>query len=217
VPSLRMEPGTRSVDVRVPVGLGTPPGAYSVTLTAATGDPAVVRTAKGAIVVVGPPDGDGDGIADPADRCPSVARGRFDADADGCVGPYARIAATPSGTWSVDEKGVRIGTMRLKRLPAGARVRLRGRVRQTLTATRARLDLKRLRGKLLARRKGFTATVTAPGFIGQRLELRVKRYGNSTREFKRIARDPFRRTRRCIPVGAARPAKTCDATPATGP
>ena len=192
-----------------------------MTLAASTGTPPVARSATGTLTVVGPPgsatDADGDGMVDLADRCPSTPRGRFDADADGCVGPYARIAASTSGTWSVGRKGVRIGTMRLKGLPRGARVRLRGRVRQTLTARRTTLDLARLTNRLLPRGKGFTATVTRPGFVGQELALRVKPYGNTTREFKRVARNPFKRTRRCIPVGAAAPARTCDTTPPAGP
>jgi len=215
--SVQLAPGTTSIDVSVPVALGTPPGTYSVQLSASTGLPAVTRSGKATITVAGPPDGDADGIADPSDRCPGVARGRFDADADGCVGPYARIAATTSGTWAVGAKGVRIGRMRLKGVPAGARVALRGRVRQTLTAGAARVDFKRLRGKLIKRGKGFTATVTGPGLVGQRLTLRVKRFGTGDRELERIARRPFKTTRRCIPVGAPVPAATCTATPPTGP
>jgi hypothetical protein len=217
-PTVRLAPGaTTTVEVSVPVPLGTQPGTYQVKLSAAVGSPSVARSRTATIEVVGPPDGDRDTIADPFDRCPTVARGSFDADADGCVGPYARIAASTSGTWSVDAKGVRIGTMRLKGVPAGARVALRGAARQTLTARASVVDFKRLRGKLLKRGKGFNATVTRTGFVGQRLTLEVKRFGKSKRELKRIARRPFKTTRRCIPVGASAPAARCPVTPPTGP
>ena len=48
-----MTPGSRStVNVRVPVPAATPLGAYTVTLSAATGSPAVTRSNKATIQVV---------------------------------------------------------------------------------------------------------------------------------------------------------------------
>jgi hypothetical protein len=222
----RMEPGTGAVAVSVPVPPATPPGTYTVTLKAAVGSPPVERSTTAALVVAPAPlpappgDRDGDGLADPSDRCPDTPRGAFDADSDGCVGPYRRIAATPSGGWDVDDRGLTIGTMRLKRLPRGARVELRCgscRVRQTLTAKRSQVNLKRLRGKTLRRGKSFTVKVTRTGFIGQELKVTLRRFGNTRAEFRRIAARPFKITRRCIPVGAGRTAARCTATPPTGP
>ena len=59
--------------------------------------------------------------------------------------------------------------------------------------------------------------MTAPGRIGEELTLRVRPYRNTTADFERIARNPFRRTRRCIPAGASKPRRTCDPTPPSGP
>ncbi len=224
-PSLRLAPGDRTIDVAVAVPAGTPPGTYGVTLSASAGTPAVTRSARGTLVVTAATagsgaaaaDADGDGLEGAADRCPAAPRGRFDRDADGCPGPYRRLRLATSATWGVGARGVELGTLRLKGLREGARVRLRGAVRQTLTASGRTLEVRRLRDVLLRRGEGFSARVTAPGFIGQELTLRVRRYGRTLAEFKRIALKPFRRTRRCIPAGAAAPARTCDATPPAGP
>jgi hypothetical protein len=45
----------------------------------------------------------------------------------------------------------------------------------------------------------------------------VKKFGHTNREFNRIAKKPFKKTQRCIPVGSTTPAKSCSATPPTGP
>jgi hypothetical protein len=224
--SLPMQPGTSTVEVSVPVPPGTPPGAYVVTLRAAAGSPQVERTSTAVLTVAPPPlpappgDRDGDAVVDPSDRCPDTPRGAFDADNDGCVGPYRRISATPSGGWDVSDSGLTIGTMRIKGLPRGARVELRCsvcRVRQTLTAKRSEINLKRLRAKKLRRGTGFTVKVTRAGFIGQQLKLTLRNFGHTRREFQRIARRPFETRKRCIPVGGTRTAKRCTATPPTGP
>ena len=167
-----------------------------------------------------PGDRDRDGVLDPSDRCADTPRGAFDANGDGCVGPYRRISATPSGGWDVGDRGLTIGSMRLKGLPRGTRVELRCggcRVRQTLTATRSTVDLKRLRGKTLRRGTGFTVKLTRTGFIGQEITLTLRRFGHTRSDFQRIARRPFESRRRCIPVGDTRAAARCTATPPTGP
>ena len=224
--TLRIAPGTSSVAVSVPVPPATPPGSYAVTLRAAVGSPPVERSSTATLVVAPPPlpapprDRDADGVADPSDRCPDTRRGAFDADGDGCVGPYRRIAATVSGSWDVGDRGLTIGSMRLKGLPLRARVELRCggcRVRQTLTATRSTVDLKRLRGKTLRRGTGFTVKVTQTGFVGQEIKLTLRRYGNTRSDFRRIARRPFETRRRCIPVGGTGTAASCTATPPSGP
>jgi hypothetical protein len=220
-PTLSAAPGsTSNADVAVPVPLGTPPGSYNVTLSAGTGSPAVTRTSTATLVVTPPPDADADGLADPFDKCPSVARGGFDRDGDGCVGPYRRIRVSTGSSFEVTSRGLLVGSLRLKGLPAGARVRLSSpalRARQTLTARRSTLNVRGLRGKLLKRGEGLTATVTRLGFVGERFAVKVKRYGNTRAEFRRIARRPFTATRRCIPVGETAPARRCSTTPPTGP
>ena len=166
------------------------------------------------------PDTDRDGVPDPSDRCPNVRRGAFDVDHDGCVGPYRRIAAKLIGSWSVDDRGVTVGSMRLSSLPMGARVRLvcgPCHVRQKLKPRRRSVALKRLRGELLRRGKGFTVTITRRGMIGQRTTLRVKHYGHTRAAFLRAARRPFTRHPRCIPAGRKKPAKRCPARPPRGP
>jgi hypothetical protein len=105
---------------------------------------------------------------------------------------------------------VLIGSMSVKGLVAGAKVKLSCRschVRQTLTAMSSRLKLKKLRHKLLRRGKGFTITVTKPGYFGDELTLTVKRYGHSRRAEKRIADAPFKVRHRCVPVGATKPGR----------
>lgn len=224
--TLRIAPGITAVDVSVPVPPATPPGTYAVTLKAAVGSPSVERSSTATLVVVPPPlpappgDRDRDGVLDPSDRCADTPRGAFDANGDGCVGPYRRISATPSGGWDVGDRGLTIGSMRLKGVPRGARVELRCggcRVRQTLTATRSTVDLKRLRGKTLRRGTGFTVKLTRTGFIGQEITLTLRRFGHTRSDFQRIARRPFESRRRCIPVGDTRAAARCTATPPTGP
>ena len=221
--TLRIAPGTTAVDVSVSVPPATAPGTYSVTLKAAVGSPPVERSSTATLVVAPPPppgDRDRDGVLDPSDRCADTPRGAFDSDNDGCVGPYRRISATPSGGWDVGDRGLTIGSMRIKGLPRGARVELRCggcRVRQTLTAKRSMVDLKRLRGKTLRRGTGFTVKLTRTGFIGQEITLTLRRFGHTRRDFQRIARRPFETRRRCIPVGGTRSAARCTATPPTGP
>jgi uncharacterized delta-60 repeat protein len=167
-----------------------------------------------------PPDSDGDGVPDPSDRCASVPGGRFDANRDGCPGPYARIDFGLVGGWDVLPRGIRMAGETVTRVPVGATVRLRCkscRIRQTLRARSSRVRLKKLRGKVLRRGQSFSVRVTAPGRIGQVKTLTVKRYGNSGAARRRVAPDPFKTVRRCIPVGTTKPARSCNATPPTGP
>jgi hypothetical protein len=191
---------TTSISVSVPVPLSAPPGTYAVTLTAGTGSPAVARASTATLTVAPPPDQDGDGIADPSDKCPTTPRGGFDQDNDGCAGPFARITSTPTGTWSVSNAGVRIGSMRVPSVPAGARVTLDCKachVKQTLTATRSTVNLKKLTNKLLKRGQSFTVTITRAGFIGEKVTLTVRRFGRTHAELVKGAKRPFT-TRRAL-------------------
>ena len=220
-PSVRLAPGDGTLDVAVAVPAGTPPGTYGVTLSASTGTPAVTRSARGTLVVTaagaGAADADGDGLEGAADRCPAAPRGGFDRDADGCPGPYRRLRLATSATWRVGAQGVELGTMRLKGLRrgrAGAPAR-RGppdadRIREQARAAAAARRAPAPREGLQRARDG--ARLHRPGAHAARAALR-----RTLAEFKRIALKPFRRTRRCIPAGAAAPARTCDATPPAGP
>jgi hypothetical protein len=165
-------------------------------------------------------DRDHDGIPDTADRCPTVPRGAFDRDNDGCPGPYRRINAKLIGTWVVGKSGVRIGSMTFGPVPVGTKIQVSCgacHARQTLTAKRRTVSLTKLRGTLLKRGGSVTATATKPGFIGLQITLTVVHYGQRLADFEHAAAKPFNRRTRCIPAGAIRPAKTCSATPPTGP
>jgi hypothetical protein len=130
---------------------------FHLTATDAAGS----KAAEPVTVHVGPapprppvsaPDRDHDAIRDTADRCPTVPRGAFDRDNDGCPGPYRRISAKLIGTWAVGDRGVRIGSMTFGPVAVGSRIRMSCGVchaRQTLTAKRRTVSLRKLRGRLL--------------------------------------------------------------------
>jgi hypothetical protein len=165
-------------------------------------------------------DPDNDGLTGTADACPTSPRGAFDADRDGCPGPYRRIAATLNLAWVVEDSGVSLSVPRLKPVPVGATVRLTCRpchVAQTLTATKRVVSLSKLNGRKLGRGRSFTIMITTAGYVGQITTYTVKPYGHSRAELRRVARAPFRHTRRCIPIGSDKPAKTCSTRPPTGP
>jgi hypothetical protein len=105
-------------------------------------------------------------------------------------------------------------------VPVGTKIRMSCRAchaRQTLTAKRRTVSLSTLRGRLLKRGGSFTVTATKPGFIGWQITLTVVDYGHRVADFEHAAGKPFNRRTGCIPAGAIRPAKTCSATPPTGP
>ena len=108
----------------------------------------------------------------------------------------------------------------LNRVPVGATVRLACRacrVGQTLTAQNTRVPLKKLNGRRLRKGASFTITITKVGYIGQVVTRTVRRYGRSSADLKRAAKDPFKERRRCIPIGSDKPATLCPAIPPTGP
>jgi DNA-binding beta-propeller fold protein YncE len=172
-----------------------------------------------AVTVFG--DSDHDGLLDPSDRCPTTPRGQFDKDNDGCPGPYARLKISAVGNWSVSNRGVQIGTMSVRGLHRGVKVKfLCGACHvkpQTLSAKGSTLNLKKLKRKLLRRGRSFTVTATGFGFIGDRLTVTVKNYGRTHADLVRAARNPFKKKHRCLPVGLSKTAPICSATPPTGP
>ena len=124
------------------------------------------------------------------------------------------------GTWGVSDLAVEIGTMTVRGLHKGVKVKLSCpacHVRQTLRAKRAKLALKKLAGKSLRRGQSFTITATKVGFIGSQLKLTVKHYGHTKADRDRAARNPFTAKRLCVPVGSRKPAKKCSARPPNGP
>jgi streptogramin lyase len=124
--------------------------------------------------------------------------------------PPPRLRISTTGGWTIFDRGVRIGSMTVKGLVAGAKLKLSCpscHVRQTITAKGSRVKLKKLRRKLLRRGKGFTITATKPGYLGDQLTLTVKRYGHTRAARNRIADAPFKVKHRCLPVGASRPGR----------
>jgi hypothetical protein len=123
-----------------------------------------------------------------------------------------RIKLTVRGTWAVSDAGLRLGSLTVRGLRAHVKVKLSCpscHVKQTLTAKGSKLGLKKLRGRLLKRGKGFTLTATGKGMIGDRLTLTVKRFGHRHKDLVHAAVDPFAKRHRCLPVGSSKPRKTC--------
>jgi hypothetical protein len=196
----------------------TAPGAYRCRVTAA--NLAGTASQTSAAVTVSPSDADRDGIPDTVDRCPGTPRGGFDSNNDGCPGPYVALHIGTTGGWTVSDKGIRVGSMTATGLRSGIKVRFVCKschVSQILTARGSKLSLKKLRHKLLRRGNRFTLTATGFGLVGDRITLTVKRYGHTRRDFVRVSRAPFTVRHACLPVGSSTTAKSCSATPPTGP
>jgi DNA-binding beta-propeller fold protein YncE len=218
-------PTAPAAAINGPFGLAVAPNGLRLYVAADGAGTLVQFGISPPIVPKGPPppppaDSDHDGIVDPNDRCPNTHRGQFDKDGNGCPGPYSRLHVSTTGTWSVSDRGVKIGSMSLRGLRKGVKVKLSCRschVSQTITAKRSTLSLEKLRRKTLRRGKGFIVTVTVLGSIGDQLTLTVKRFGHKRSDFVRAARAPFKVKHRCLPVGSSKTAKSCSATPPTGP
>jgi hypothetical protein len=137
------------------VTVSVPPGSHAVTLSASTGSPAVTRQATATVTVT----------AVPAPQ------------------PPQQITAMPAGTWTRTKAGVRIRSMRIAGLPAGARVALTCKpchITQTLTAATT-VTLTKLKNQRLKRGQSFTVTVTRTGYIGERVTLTVTKHRFTTR------------------------------------
>ena len=128
------------------VSVAVPPGSTSVTLTATSGSMSRQATTT---------------VTAPAPR-PAV--------------PAPEITVLPTGMWSRTKSGVRMRSMRMLGLPAGARV--------AVVCTPCHADtLTELRNKVLKRGQSFTVTVTKPGYIGERVTMTVRGGGFSSRRF----------------------------------
>jgi Low-density lipoprotein receptor repeat class B len=195
-------------------------GTYQCVVTALNAAGGTSQTSGGVGVVAPPADTDHDGIIDPLDRCPTVPAGRFDVNHDGCPGPYAKLRISTLGGWTISDKGVSIRSMKVLGLRSGVTVRFVCKschINQKLTAKGSTLSLSKLKRKLLKRRKGFSLTATGLGLIGDRLTLTVKNFGHTHAAFVKVSGDPFTAKHACLPVGSSSTAKTCSATPPTGP
>jgi hypothetical protein len=88
--------------------------------------------------------------------------------------PVPEITSMPAGKWTRTKKGLRIRSMRMPGLPAGARV--------AVVCKPCHADtLAKLRNKVLKRGQSFTVTVTKPGYIGERVTMTVRGGGFSSR------------------------------------
>jgi hypothetical protein len=115
-------------------------------------------------------------------------------------------------SWSVTAKAVTLNSAILRDIPVGATVKLACgacKLKQTLTASKSTVTLSKLRGKKLRRGAAFSVTITKADSVGQVLTRTVKAYGRSRPAVKKAAKAPFSEQRRCIPVGATKPAKRC--------
>lgn len=166
------------------------------------------------------PDADRDGIPDATDHCPARAGGRYDRDHDGCPGPYRRMRVQATAAWSIPLRGVLLQSLKLTRVPAGATVRLKcpschvseRRRAPGATGTKS-VRLRALEHRTLRAGRGFTISVTAPGYIGVVLRFEARRHGSSTSDRLRVNKHPFRRTARCLPPGSRRSALHCATRP----
>jgi len=146
-----------------------------------------------------PPDTDGDGIVDPADRCPTQNASRRDANHDGCldllsVSADTSLRAVPTGG------GIRILSLTVT-APQGARVRVtcsRGCRTTTHTATRkGRATFPGLHNKALGSGTKVRIYITISGRIGRYFQYTITR-GN------------FRKSRaQCLPPGSLKPRASC--------
>ena len=195
-------------------------GSYQCVVTALNVAGGTSQTSGAVNVVAPPPDTDHDGIVDPNDKCPTVPAGAFDVNHDGCPGPYSALHISTVGGWTVSNAGVRIGSMSVHGLRKGLKVKFTCKpchASQTLTANGSVLSLKKMKNKLLKRGKGFTVVATGTGLIGDSLKLTVKNFGHTRSAFVKESRAPFKAKHACLPVGSSKTAKTCSATPPTGP
>lgn len=218
-----------SVDPALPDGLrldpatgviaGTPSAAaarrtYTVTMTDLAGTaqrPLSLEVAAAPVApveVVPPridppaPDGDGDGIPDLADRCPT-SKGS-PGNVSGCINPFRRLGA--KALMSVTPRG-RIRSLRLVEI-SSPRATLRFTCvrcagvssftqRPPLTAPRVAKALRRATTARLNARSRVILTLTEPGTIGWQ---GVFTKGPVLRSY-------------CLPPGSSKPRPTCDATP----
>jgi len=156
------------------------------------------------------PDGDGDGVPDASDTCPTLKAGSYDKDANGCPGPFEEFAV--GFAYRTYDDG-RLRFLLFSEVPATATFVLRcsrcpeGKQRITqrppVSNERMTKTLRRLK-YVRAHRKTMVITITGPGLIGKHITLRF----NARAQLPASAR-----TARCLQPGSSTPRRTCDTTP----
>ncbi len=143
-------------------------------------------------VVIAPPDSDGDGIPDARDLCPAQRPTR-DANNDGCQDKPIRILSDVKYDGRFIRRGgairgISLSRVRLTRVPAGARVRVRcATCRRAVGSRRTRgfrsfsftarkagtLTIGRLNRLLLTSGRQLVIVVTAPEHLGRKVAVRM--------------------------------------------
>jgi hypothetical protein len=113
-------------------------------------------------------DVDGDGLRPPADKCPTVAGGRYDSNRNGCPGPFPLIKPHFSGQVVAEGRRTKVSLLTVDNLPPGARVVLTGaRKRVSLVANGAgEVATAGFRSKVFPARNLIEARITKPGWVG---------------------------------------------------
>ena len=159
-----------------------------------------------------PPDRDGDGITDAADRCPDQSSRARDADSDGCLDPpppppLKSLRSTVSSLWVPSRRATRVQVLAVNALPKGATVKVtcsskprrrcpRSRTYRIRKATKKLNVRKPFRRKRLPAGARVTIVITAPGYEGKVYVYRMrKKKRPSLRQL-------------CLPPGTTRPG-TC--------
>jgi len=125
-----------------------------------------------------PADSDRDGVANPADRCPSIPAGPYDANRNGCPGPFPQIKAHISYLFRLSAGSVYYTQLQVKDVPAASAVVLAGdgvrEVRKGAGASRTLIRHRFGAGDLIK------LTATKRGWIGYYAEFRVLATGHLT-------------------------------------
>jgi hypothetical protein len=139
-----------------------------------------------------PPDRDGDGIPDAADRCPDENSRARDANSDGCLDPappppLKSLRSTVSSGWDwSNRRFTRVTALRVNAVPAGATVKVtcKSKPRKRCPRTRSyritkntkKLNLRKpFKGRKLPAGTTLTIQVTAPGYEGKVSRYRTRR------------------------------------------
>ena len=121
-------------------------------------------------------DSDRDGVANPADRCPSVPAGPYDANRNGCPGPFPQIKAHVAYLFRLSAGSVYYTQLQVKDVPAASAVVLAGdgvrEVRKGAGASRTLIRHRFGAGDVIK------LTATKRGWIGYYAEFRVLATGH---------------------------------------
>ncbi len=125
-----------------------------------------------------PPNSDGDALADPSDRCPTVSGGRYDTNANGCPGPFKRLVfddVVELGLTGGRKPRLLVRYFGLTRLEAKTIVTLSSaRGRETVVSRGRSVYSRKLRGQALGLDTTIVIRATKPGFIGFDLRYHLR-------------------------------------------